>query len=62
MEEAVAHARERVAFSEPIANFQAIQFMLADMSAQSEAARLLVRKAAWLTDQGWLSARLRRRS
>lgn len=52
MEEALAYAGARVAFGQPIANFQAVQFMLADMSAQIEAARLLVRKAAWLTDQG----------
>ena len=52
MEEAIAYARERTAFGQPIAGFQAIQFMLADMSAQIEAARLLIRKAAWLRDQG----------
>ena len=52
MEEAIAYARERTAFGQPIADFQAIQFMLADMSAQIEAARLLIRKAAWLRDQG----------
>jgi alkylation response protein AidB-like acyl-CoA dehydrogenase len=57
MEEALAYARERVAFGQPIAGFQAIQFMLADMSAQIEAARLLIRKAAWLTDQGQLPIR-----
>ncbi|MBI1726546.1 MAG: acyl-CoA dehydrogenase family protein [Candidatus Rokubacteria bacterium] len=57
MEEAIAYARERTAFGQPIANFQAIQFMLADMSAQIEAARLLVRKAAWLTDQGRVPVR-----
>jgi alkylation response protein AidB-like acyl-CoA dehydrogenase len=52
MEDAIAYARERAAFGQPIANFQAVQFMLADMSAQIEAARLLIRKAAWLRDQG----------
>jgi alkylation response protein AidB-like acyl-CoA dehydrogenase len=52
MEEAIAYARERTAFGQTIASFQAIQFMLADMSAQIEAARLLIRKAAWLRDQG----------
>jgi alkylation response protein AidB-like acyl-CoA dehydrogenase len=52
MEAAIAYARERTAFGQPIADFQAIQFMLADMSAQIEGARLLVRKAAWLRDQG----------
>jgi len=57
MEEALAYARVRVAFGQPIANFQAIQFMLADMSAQIEGARLLIRKAAWLMDQGRLPVR-----
>jgi alkylation response protein AidB-like acyl-CoA dehydrogenase len=57
MEEAIAYARVRTAFGQPIANFQAIQFMLADMSAQIEAARLLIRKAAWLTDQGRVPVR-----
>lgn len=52
MEEALAYARERMAFGQPIASFQAVQFMLADMSAQIEGARLLLRKAAWLRDQG----------
>jgi alkylation response protein AidB-like acyl-CoA dehydrogenase len=52
MEEALAYARQRVAFGQPIASFQAIQFMLADMSASIEAARWLVRRAAWLIDQG----------
>jgi alkylation response protein AidB-like acyl-CoA dehydrogenase len=41
-----------VAFGQPIANFQAIQFMIADMSMQIEAARLMLRKAAFLRDQG----------
>ena len=57
MEEALAYARERVAFGQPISNFQAIQFMLADMSASIEASRLLIRRAAWLTDQGRLPIR-----
>src|SRR5581483_8251191 len=51
MEAAVAYARQRPAFGQPIASFQAIQFMLADMSAQIEASRLLVMRAAWLKDQ-----------
>jgi alkylation response protein AidB-like acyl-CoA dehydrogenase len=57
MEAALAYAKQRPAFGQPIAGFQAIQFMLADMSAQIEAARLLVRKAAWLTDQGRVPVR-----
>jgi alkylation response protein AidB-like acyl-CoA dehydrogenase len=52
MEAAVTYARQRPAFGRPIADFQAVQFMLADMSAQIEASRLLLRKAAWLKDQG----------
>jgi butyryl-CoA dehydrogenase len=52
LDEAVAYARERQAFGHPIADFQAIQFMLADMATQIDAARLLVRKAAWKQDVG----------
>jgi alkylation response protein AidB-like acyl-CoA dehydrogenase len=52
MEEAIAYARERRAFGQPLSGFQAVQFMIADMSVGIEAARLLVRKAAWLKDQG----------
>jgi alkylation response protein AidB-like acyl-CoA dehydrogenase len=52
MEAASAYAKQRPAFGQPIAGFQAIQFMLADMSAGIEASRLLLRKAAWLKDQG----------
>ena len=52
MEEAVRYAKQRTAFGGPIANLQAIQFMLADMSARIEAARLRLRHAAWLKDQG----------
>jgi hypothetical protein len=52
MEAAIAYARQRPAFGRPIADYQAIQFMLADMSARIEAARLLLRKAAYLKDQG----------
>ena len=52
MEEAVRYAKQRVAFGAPIAQLQGIQFMLADMSAGIEAARLRLRHAAWLKDQG----------
>ncbi len=52
MEAALAYAKQRPAFGQPIAGFQAVQFMLADMSAQIEATRLLLRKAAYLKDQG----------
>jgi len=52
MEEAIRYAKQRTAFGGPIANLQAIQFMLADMSAGIEAARLRLRHAEWLKDQG----------
>jgi alkylation response protein AidB-like acyl-CoA dehydrogenase len=51
-EQAVAYAKQRQAFGHPIANFQAIQFMLADMATEIDAARLLVRKAVWKQDSG----------
>jgi alkylation response protein AidB-like acyl-CoA dehydrogenase len=49
---AFAYAREREQFGRPIARFQAVQFALADMATEIEAARGLVYKAAWLKDQG----------
>lgn len=52
LEEAVAYARERQAFGQRIADFQMIQAMLADMAMEIDAARLLVWRAAWLSDQG----------
>jgi alkylation response protein AidB-like acyl-CoA dehydrogenase len=52
MEEAIQYAKQRVAFGRPISQYQAIQFMIADMSSHIEAARLLLRKAAFLCDQG----------
>ena len=51
-EQGLAYAQQRQAFGHPIADFQAIQFMLADMSTEIEAARLLVCKAAWKQDSG----------
>jgi butyryl-CoA dehydrogenase len=51
-EEATAYAKERKAFGQPIAQFQAIQFMLADMATEIDAARLLVWRAAVLQDEG----------
>jgi butyryl-CoA dehydrogenase len=51
-EAARAYSQERLAFGRPIAQFQAIQFMLADMATDLDAARLLVRKAAWKQDTG----------
>jgi alkylation response protein AidB-like acyl-CoA dehydrogenase len=49
---ALKYAKERQTFGKPIAEHQAIQFKLADMHTQIEAARLLCLKAAWLKDQG----------
>jgi alkylation response protein AidB-like acyl-CoA dehydrogenase len=51
-EYATNYARERQAFGHPIADLQAIQWMLADMATQIEAARTLLYKAAWLKEQG----------
>ena len=52
LEASLRYAKERVQFGQPIANFQAIQWMLADMGTQIEAARLLVLRAAVLKDKG----------
>ncbi len=49
---ALAYAKERQQFGKPIAEFQAIQFQLADMATEIDAGRQLVYKAAWLKDQG----------
>ena len=49
---ASAYAVERRQFGRPISSFQAVQFKLADMAVEIEAARNLVSKAAWLKDQG----------
>jgi alkylation response protein AidB-like acyl-CoA dehydrogenase len=46
LDEALAHARSRHAFGQPIGNYQAIQWMLADMATELDAARLLTLKAA----------------
>jgi alkylation response protein AidB-like acyl-CoA dehydrogenase len=47
-----AYARERKQFGRPLADNQAIQFMLADAATELAAARLLIRRAAWTADQG----------
>jgi short/branched chain acyl-CoA dehydrogenase len=49
---ASGYTREREQFGKPIASFQAVQFALADMATEIEAARGLVYRAAWLKDQG----------
>ena len=51
-ESALDHARKRRQFGRAIAEFQAIQFKLADMATELELARTMVLKAAWLKDQG----------
>jgi acyl-CoA dehydrogenase len=51
MDAAIKFAKERQQFAQPIANFQGVQFMLADMAIKIETARLAVYYAAWLTDE-----------
>ena len=52
LEESLAYANQRIAFGKPLARLQAIQFMLADMATELEAARLLVYDAATTLDRG----------
>jgi butyryl-CoA dehydrogenase len=52
LEAAVPYAKQREQFGKPISSFQAIQFMIADMATEIDAARLLTWRAAWLKDQG----------
>jgi alkylation response protein AidB-like acyl-CoA dehydrogenase len=52
LEESAAYAQQRTAFGQPIAEFQAIRWMLADMKVEIEAARLLVHRAARMADSG----------
>lgn len=52
LEQAISYAKQRYQFGQPIANFQAIQFYLADMATKVEAARLLTYQAAWFEDNG----------
>jgi alkylation response protein AidB-like acyl-CoA dehydrogenase len=60
LEAATKYAKQRKQFGQTISEFQAIQFKLADMATQVEAARLLVYQAAWLADQN--NARFTRES
>ena len=57
LEAALAYAKEREAFGQPIIDHQAVAFRLADMATQIEAARLMVLNAASI----WFRTRLRRR-
>jgi alkylation response protein AidB-like acyl-CoA dehydrogenase len=50
-EDALAYAQQRKTFGKPIAQHQAIQFKLADMATEIDAARLLTLRAAWLKDR-----------
>ena len=50
-DEAAKYSMERKTFGTPIANHQAVQFMIADMAAGTELARLMVRRSAWELDQ-----------
>jgi alkylation response protein AidB-like acyl-CoA dehydrogenase len=52
LEEALRYAEQRQAFGQPIADYQAIQWMLADAATEIQAARLLVYQAAWLKEKG----------
>jgi alkylation response protein AidB-like acyl-CoA dehydrogenase len=52
LEMAVAYAKERKQFNKPIADFQAVQWMIADSKTELDAAELLMFRAAWLADQG----------
>jgi alkylation response protein AidB-like acyl-CoA dehydrogenase len=56
LDEAILYAKQRQAFGKLLAEYEAIQWMIADAAVQIEAARLLVYRAAWLKDQGlWFS-------
>jgi len=50
-EEAISYSKKRVAFGQPIAEFQSTQLKLADMATDIDAARLLVYRSAWLKDE-----------
>ncbi len=52
LEESTRYSQERKQFGKKISDFQAIQFMLADMATEIDAARLLTYRAAWKKDQG----------
>jgi len=52
LDESVKYCKERKQFGRPIGDFQAMQWMIADMATEIAAARMLVHRAAWLKDQG----------
>ena len=53
LEDSLAYAKERIQFGKPITSFQAIQWKLADMATELDAAEMLLLKAAWLEDNGY---------
>lgn len=57
MEHSIRYAKERITFGKPLAEHQAIAFMIADMAKDIEASRLLTWQAAWLVDQGKKSSK-----
>ncbi|MDH4016563.1 MAG: acyl-CoA dehydrogenase family protein [Actinomycetota bacterium] len=57
LEECLGYVGERKAFGSAIAEFQAVQFMLADMAKDIEASRLLTQQSAWMVDQGQHASR-----
>ncbi len=52
LDESLKYSKDRIAFGKPIAELQAIQFKLSDMATQTEAARLLTHRAAYMKDKG----------
>lgn len=52
LEVAISHAKQREQFGKPIAEFQGVSFMLADMATLLDCSRMLVQRAAWLKDNG----------
>lgn len=52
LEESISYANEREQFGKPIGAFQAIQWKIADMAMELDAARLLVQRSAWMRDEG----------
>lgn len=59
MEEAIGHSQSRRQFGKMLAEFQGIQFQLADMATELEASRLLVHHGAWTRDHGGVGFTLR---
>jgi alkylation response protein AidB-like acyl-CoA dehydrogenase len=57
LEQAIRYAKERRQFGRPLSDNQAIQFMLADSATELDGARLLIRRAAWMKDQGMRTTR-----